>query len=218
MITNLGRLIYWVINNLDHLIDRFSFPNSFCRSFEPILRLLHTYHTPHVQLWATWALANLCTVSSKYFIHVQSVLPMSGWWYISSSGSCFWLYFIKVIETDMFGVVIESQIKFRVSDIYMYMVGSRVDFWNLFHHTNDLRAIAVQWTPVFKNLWNTFILLPKYMFDQFESKVYSSKFMKGRDRIFELWQLPCASVRIAWLHAYLQQVSESEGKSVCCTL
>ncbi|XP_071489155.1 protein zer-1 homolog [Diadema antillarum] len=37
------------------------------RSFEPILRLVHTYHTPQVQLWATWALANLCTVSrDKY--------------------------------------------------------------------------------------------------------------------------------------------------------
>lgn len=37
------------------------------RSFEPILRLLNTYHTPQVQLWATWALANLCTVSrDKY--------------------------------------------------------------------------------------------------------------------------------------------------------
>lgn len=37
------------------------------RSFEPILRLLHTYHTPHVQLWATWALANLCTVSREKY-------------------------------------------------------------------------------------------------------------------------------------------------------
>nr|XP_054770268.1 protein zer-1 homolog [Lytechinus pictus] len=37
------------------------------RSFEPILRLLNTYHTPQVQLWATWALANLCTVSREKY-------------------------------------------------------------------------------------------------------------------------------------------------------
>nr|XP_006817140.1 PREDICTED: protein zer-1 homolog [Saccoglossus kowalevskii] len=32
------------------------------RSFEPILRLLTCYHTPPVQHWSVWALANLCTV------------------------------------------------------------------------------------------------------------------------------------------------------------
>ncbi|XP_022084293.1 protein zer-1 homolog [Acanthaster planci] len=37
------------------------------RSFGPILRLLTVFHTPVVQKWAVWALANLCTVSpSKY--------------------------------------------------------------------------------------------------------------------------------------------------------
>ncbi|XP_072015801.1 protein zer-1 homolog [Amphiura filiformis] len=37
------------------------------RSFEPILRLLPVYHTPEVQYWAVWALANLCTVlPNKY--------------------------------------------------------------------------------------------------------------------------------------------------------
>ncbi|XP_038046254.1 protein zer-1 homolog [Patiria miniata] len=37
------------------------------RSFKPILRLLMVFHTPEVQEWAVWALANLCTVTpSKY--------------------------------------------------------------------------------------------------------------------------------------------------------
>ncbi|XP_070531887.1 LOW QUALITY PROTEIN: protein zer-1 homolog [Ptychodera flava] len=35
------------------------------RSFEPILRLVSCYHTPQVQLWAVWALANLTTVYRK---------------------------------------------------------------------------------------------------------------------------------------------------------
>uniref|UniRef100_A0A915ISZ0 Zyg eleven-related protein 1 n=1 Tax=Romanomermis culicivorax TaxID=13658 RepID=A0A915ISZ0_ROMCU len=32
------------------------------RSFEPIIRLLHAYHSPASQYWAAWALANLTTV------------------------------------------------------------------------------------------------------------------------------------------------------------
>lgn len=36
--------------------------NYFLRSFEPILRLLNVEHTPEVQHWAVWALANLTKV------------------------------------------------------------------------------------------------------------------------------------------------------------
>lgn len=37
------------------------------RSFQPILRLLSVHHTYQVQLWAAWAIANLCTVSSEKY-------------------------------------------------------------------------------------------------------------------------------------------------------
>jgi len=37
------------------------------RSFEPILRLLRVSHTPQVQHWAVWALANLTKVDSEKY-------------------------------------------------------------------------------------------------------------------------------------------------------
>ncbi|XP_033643619.1 protein zer-1 homolog [Asterias rubens] len=49
------------------------------RSFGPILRLLLVEHTPVVQHWAVWALANLCTVSpSKYckLLEKEEGLPL----------------------------------------------------------------------------------------------------------------------------------------------
>ncbi|XP_034839387.1 protein zer-1 homolog [Maniola hyperantus] len=47
--------------------DRRAERNINYRSFEPILTLLHVYHTPQCQHWAVWALANLTTVyPSKY--------------------------------------------------------------------------------------------------------------------------------------------------------
>lgn len=50
------------------------------RSFEPIIRLLHAYHSPASQYWAAWALANLTTVDEggKYckFIVLENGLPI----------------------------------------------------------------------------------------------------------------------------------------------
>ncbi len=52
------------------------------RSFGPILRLLLVEHTPVVQHWAVWALANLCTVSpSKYckLLEKEDGVPLLKW-------------------------------------------------------------------------------------------------------------------------------------------
>ena len=42
----------------------------FIRSFEPILRLLNIEHTPAVQHWAVWALANLTKVYPEKYCSV----------------------------------------------------------------------------------------------------------------------------------------------------
>ncbi|XP_045784158.1 protein zer-1 homolog isoform X2 [Maniola jurtina] len=53
--------------------DRRAERNINYRSFEPILTLLHAYHTPQCQHWAVWALANLTTVyPSKYCSLVEA--------------------------------------------------------------------------------------------------------------------------------------------------
>ncbi|XP_023946374.2 protein zer-1 homolog [Bicyclus anynana] len=53
--------------------DRSAERNINYRSFEPILTLLHVYHTPQCQHWAVWALANLTTVyPEKYCCLIEA--------------------------------------------------------------------------------------------------------------------------------------------------
>lgn len=57
-----------VLARIETAVDRWDLRaerNINYRSFEPILRLLHAYHTPQCQHWAVWALANLTTVYRK---------------------------------------------------------------------------------------------------------------------------------------------------------
>ena len=57
-----------VLESMSRAIDAWSLDtkrNINYRSFEPILRLVRTNHTPQCQQWAVWALANLTRVDGK---------------------------------------------------------------------------------------------------------------------------------------------------------
>ncbi|XP_045510406.1 protein zer-1 homolog [Colias croceus] len=50
--------------------DRLAERNINYRSFQPILTLLHAYHTPQCQHWAVWALANLTSVYPEKYCNL----------------------------------------------------------------------------------------------------------------------------------------------------
>ena len=70
------------------------------RSFGPILRLLLVEHTPVVQHWAVWALANLCTVSRKFhspfWVFVSENVAISR--HVDAFATLFLLCFILILS------------------------------------------------------------------------------------------------------------------------
>ncbi|XP_077986928.1 protein zer-1 homolog, partial [Glandiceps talaboti] len=79
-----------VLSKMVHAIESWDLKtqrNINYRSFEPILRLLSCYHTPQVQHWAAWALANLTSV------YPEKYCPL-----LSREGGCELL--LGIVESD----------------------------------------------------------------------------------------------------------------------